>query len=125
MADARQDRRIRHPLGVRIGVPVEPHRGDDAAARASIRRDRDRRPLPARRKLPHLAGIRRLLPPRLRRACRSDGIRGCRMSSERPPANEPREPGWRDNALRIALPVAVLALAVLAWDLAVRLSGTP
>jgi NitT/TauT family transport system permease protein len=39
--------------------------------------------------------------------------------------NEPREPGRRDAVLRIGLPVAVLALGVVAWDLAVRLTGTP
>jgi NitT/TauT family transport system permease protein len=38
---------------------------------------------------------------------------------------EPRERGRRDAVLRIALPVAVLALTVLIWDLAVRLTGTP
>jgi NitT/TauT family transport system permease protein len=47
------------------------------------------------------------------------------MSSELPPTNELREPGWRDTVLRIALPVVVLALAVLAWELAVRLTDTP
>jgi NitT/TauT family transport system permease protein len=47
------------------------------------------------------------------------------MSSEQPPTNEPRERGWRDTALRIALPIVVFALGVLAWELAVRLSGTP
>jgi NitT/TauT family transport system permease protein len=38
---------------------------------------------------------------------------------------EPRERGRRDAVLRVALPVAVLALTVLIWDLAVRLTGTP
>jgi NitT/TauT family transport system permease protein len=38
---------------------------------------------------------------------------------------EPRERGRRDAVLRIALPVVVLALTVLIWDLAVRLTGTP
>jgi NitT/TauT family transport system permease protein len=40
-------------------------------------------------------------------------------------ATEPRERGRRDAVLRIALPVVVLALTVLIWDLAVRLTGTP
>jgi NitT/TauT family transport system permease protein len=38
---------------------------------------------------------------------------------------EPRERGRRDVVLRVALPVVVLALTVLIWDLAVRLTGTP
>ncbi|HMK78414.1 MAG TPA: ABC transporter permease [Xanthobacteraceae bacterium] len=47
------------------------------------------------------------------------------MSVEPPRMEEPRERSRRDTALRIALPVAVLALCVLAWDLAVRLTETP
>jgi NitT/TauT family transport system permease protein len=47
------------------------------------------------------------------------------MSVEPPRATQPREEQRRDTALRIALPVVVLALGVLAWDLAVRLSNTP
>jgi NitT/TauT family transport system permease protein len=47
------------------------------------------------------------------------------MSVEPPRANEPREPGRREAALRIGLPIVVLALCLLAWDLAVRLSETP
>src|SRR5262249_33063248 len=72
-----------------------------------------------------LSGIRWLLPPGFARARRGDGIPGCGMSSEQPPTNEPREPGRRDTLLRVALPVVVLALAVLAWELAVRLTNTP
>jgi len=47
------------------------------------------------------------------------------MSVEPPRATQPREERRRDTALRIALPIAVLALGVLAWDLAVRLTNTP
>ena len=35
LAVARQDRGVRHPFGVRIGLPLAAHRGDDAAARAA------------------------------------------------------------------------------------------
>jgi NitT/TauT family transport system permease protein len=45
------------------------------------------------------------------------------LSPTRP--TEPRERGRRDAVLRVALPVVVLALTVLIWDLAVRLTGTP
>jgi NitT/TauT family transport system permease protein len=38
---------------------------------------------------------------------------------------EPPEPGRREGVLRIALPIAVLALGVLAWDLVVRLNDIP
>ncbi len=47
------------------------------------------------------------------------------MTSEPPRTNEPREAGRRDIALRIALPILVLTLGVIAWDLVVRLTGTP
>jgi NitT/TauT family transport system permease protein len=47
------------------------------------------------------------------------------MSVEPPLTPEPREASRRDTALRIVLPIIVLALGVLAWDLAVRLTNTP
>jgi NitT/TauT family transport system permease protein len=47
------------------------------------------------------------------------------MSVDPARTDEPPEPNRRDAVLRIALPVAVLALGVVAWDLAVRLTGTP
>jgi NitT/TauT family transport system permease protein len=47
------------------------------------------------------------------------------MSIEPPRIPQPREASRRDMALRIALPIVVLALVVLAWELAVRLSNTP
>jgi NitT/TauT family transport system permease protein len=47
------------------------------------------------------------------------------MTVETPRTQEPRETNRRDRALRLALPIAVLALGVLAWELAVRLTDTP
>jgi NitT/TauT family transport system permease protein len=47
------------------------------------------------------------------------------MSVEPPVTPEARESGRRDTILRVVLPIAVLALVVLAWDLAVRLTNTP
>ena len=47
------------------------------------------------------------------------------MSVAPPHAPQPREERRRDTALRIVLPVVVLGLGVLAWDLAVRLTNTP
>jgi NitT/TauT family transport system permease protein len=47
------------------------------------------------------------------------------MSIEQPRTEERRETSRRDRALRLALPVIVLALGVLAWELAVRLTDTP
>jgi NitT/TauT family transport system permease protein len=47
------------------------------------------------------------------------------MSVEPPLTPEPRERGRIDTVLRIVLPVVVLGLGALAWDLAVRLTDTP
>lgn len=47
------------------------------------------------------------------------------MSVKPPRTGEARETGWRDTILRVVLPIVVLALVVLAWDLAVRLTDTP
>jgi NitT/TauT family transport system permease protein len=41
------------------------------------------------------------------------------------PTTEPGERGHVDRALRLVLPIVVLALGVLAWDLAVRLNNLP
>ena len=43
VAGAAPDRGVRHPFGVRVGLSVAAHRGDDAAARPRLRRDRHRR----------------------------------------------------------------------------------
>jgi NitT/TauT family transport system permease protein len=47
------------------------------------------------------------------------------MSVEPPLTPEPRARGRIDRVLRIVLPVVVLGLGALAWDLAVRLTDTP
>jgi NitT/TauT family transport system permease protein len=47
------------------------------------------------------------------------------VSVEPPFTAEPREASRRDTPWRIVLPVVTLALGVLVWDLAVRLTDTP
>lgn len=47
------------------------------------------------------------------------------MSVGPPGEMEAREKSRRDTLLRVVLPIAVLALGVVAWDLAVRLTDTP
>jgi len=47
------------------------------------------------------------------------------MSVEPPLTPEPRVRSRIDTALRIALPIIVLTLGVLVWDLAVRVTDTP
>ena len=73
----------------------------------------------ARRAVPHLGGICRLLPPRVGGAGAGHGPRGSGGMTERL-ANERRE-----RALRILAPAVVLALGVLLWDLVVRINDIP
>ena len=47
------------------------------------------------------------------------------MSVEPPRTSDLSDASRRDTVLRVALPIVVLALVVLAWELAVRLSNTP
>ena len=101
-----------------FGLPVEPHRGDDGAAGPCVRRARGRRGLSARRGIPHLGGIRRLLSPRLGGARRRDGGRRRHERSRPKPTASER----RDRALRIVLPIVVLALGIVAWELVVRIN---
>src|SRR4029077_20254972 len=113
---AAQDRGVRHPLGVRVGLPVAPHRRDDAAARPRVQGSRRRRALPAPGKLPHLGRICRLLPAGVRGAGRGHGSR--RMS-----APEPRRAGTR--VLQVVLPLVLLALAVAIWHGVVTYRALP
>ncbi len=56
----RQDGGVRHPFGVRVGLPLAAHRGDDVAARPRLHRVRDdEAPYPARPAVPHLGRLRR------------------------------------------------------------------
>ena len=55
--DAAMDRDLRHPQRIRIGLSLEPHRGDERAAGADQRRPADRRALSAGRRVPHLDPI--------------------------------------------------------------------
>ena len=91
-----------------FGLSVATHRGDDAAPGPRLHRDRDPGALPTRRALPHLGRLCRLLPPGRAGARPGDGRRG--MS---------------ERALRIALPVFVLVLAVAAWHAVVKVFAIP
>ena len=53
------DRGVRHPFGVRVGLSLAAHRGDDRPAGPGVERACDRC-AGARRAVPHLGGIRRL-----------------------------------------------------------------
>ena len=82
----------------------------------------DRRALSARPALPHLGGICRLLPPRVGGPGRR---RWRRAMSAGPTKSASRERSRGEVVLRIVLPIAVLALGILAWDAVVRLRDIP
>src|SRR5262249_30826596 len=118
LAVARQDRGLRDPLGVRIGLSLAARGGDDAAAGPRLHRAGNRRPASARRALPHLRRLCRLLPAGVGRPGARHGGGG--MSGGRPKLGQGganHEARSRaDRALRVLLPVAVLALGVAAWE---------
>ena len=62
VAVAQLDRGVRHPQRLRIGLSLEPHRGDGGEPGTRRRRGPDRRPLSARRGVPHLAALQPVLP---------------------------------------------------------------
>ena len=62
VAVAQLDRGVRDPQRVRIGLSVEPHRGDGGEPGACRRRGPDRGTLSARRGVPHLAALQPVLP---------------------------------------------------------------
>src|SRR5690606_11637437 len=72
-------RRVRDPLGVRIGVPVAAHRGDERPPRPRALRARHPGALSAQRSLRHLRRLCRPLPPHLGAALRSDGGMSARI----------------------------------------------
>src|SRR5262245_60291644 len=112
LAGARQDRGVRHPFSVRVGLSLAAHRGDDAAAGARVHRAPDRRALSPRRALSHLGRLRRLLPASVGGAVAGHGGG---MSTDKSEARPQRE-----RALRLVLPVVVLALGVALWEAVVR-----
>src|SRR5262249_18494016 len=76
----------------------------------------------ARPALPHLRRVRRLLPAGVGGAGGSERGRGGTMTDPRP-GNE--APARHDRALRVLLPIAVLALVVVVWEAAVRVAHIP
>ena len=99
VAGAAHDRRLRHPFGVRVGLSVEPRRGDGGAAGPRVHRACDRRALSARPEFPHLGRICRLLPPRLAKRWRRPWRREASHEPARhDPPREPPRPGAAHRA---------------------------
>src|SRR5581483_2510580 len=109
MAEPRQDGDLRHPFGVRVGLSLAAHHRDDAAPGTRLHGSERRRILSARRKLPHLRRICRLLP---------DGIAGAGTG-------DGGSSGMSERVLRIGLPLVTLAIGVLAWGLIVWIKSFP
>src|SRR5262249_46636166 len=74
--------------------------------------------------LPHLCRVCGALPTGFRRAGRCDGEGRPRMNGE-PAAPAALANGRAEAALRILLPVVVLGLGILAWELVVRVREIP
>src|SRR5262249_21455112 len=120
LAIARQVRGVRHALRVRVRVSLRARRGDDAASGPDLQRVHHRRPASARRALPHLRRLCRVLPAGLGRPRARHGGGGM---SEAKPNGETRPRA--DRALRVVLPIAVLALGVAVWGGIVHASALP
>ena len=107
-----------------FGLSVEPHRGDGGAAGPRLHRAQDRRALSARPGFPHLGRICRILPPHLGSPGASHGCtrygRGRRTMNAVHSARE-----RHDRALRVLLPIAVLALGLSLWEAVVRIGHIP
>src|SRR5262249_42262276 len=105
--------------------------GNDLAARSRLHRAFDRRALSARRTLPHLRRLCRPLPAGLggldarhrRDRGSMNAIMGETIMSEARAKDEART--RVDRALRVLLPIAVLALGVVVWELLVHLGNIP
>ena len=124
----RQDRGVRHPFGVRVGLSLAAHRRDDAAARAASSPSssidapypRDER----FRTSADYAGYCRQVSEALARASRDGGTGRMSERHERGETKDEARPR-ADRVLRVLLPIAVLALGVVLWELVVRLGDIP
>src|SRR6185437_14305805 len=99
---------LRHPFGFRIGLSVAAHRGHDAAPRPRVCGTGDRRALSARRALPHLGGVRRLLPQGVGSPGAGDG-----------------SGAMNEGIRRIVSPLLTLLYLLILWEGAVRFFAVP
>ena len=97
-------------------LSVQSHCGNGSAAGPRLLRARGRCALSARSEFPHVGSVRRVLPPCLGSAGAGDGGRRRAMTA-RVSSN--------DRVLRIALPIVVLALGLVIWELVVRIGNVP
>ncbi len=99
----------------------------DLAARARLHGARDRCAISARRALPYVGGLCRLLPAGVGSPGECHG--GGSMNRARPGGREPAAADETrprlDRMLRVLLPIAVLALGVVAWETVVRAYAVP
>ena len=120
-----QDRHLRHPFGVRIGLSVAARRRDDGAARPDQRRIPHRRP-PSRAARsfgprPPMPIIAAKCRQRWRRPIRDSR---CYEHAQAPPSSAASR-RLRSARLRFVLPVIVLAAGIAAWELVVRINDIP
>src|SRR5262249_17873294 len=122
MAQAGEDSRLCHPFSFRIRLSVTTRARDDGTPRPAEQRNQDRCARTARRRLPNLDSLRRILPQGLIRAravlCWKVSAMNLHETGDAPAASAD---GRALRVLRILLPVIVAALGTAAWELAVRL----
>src|SRR5215831_10901037 len=124
MALAAENGRVRHPFGIRIRLLVAACDRDDVAPRPCIHTTRDRRALSARRALPYLGRVCRLLPACFGSACPGYGRTHYRRAGMSP-AEAPTEGRHHERLLRLVLPFVVLALFIAAWHAVVAYYQLP
>ncbi|EGE55499.1 putative nitrate/sulfonate/bicarbonate ABC transporter, permease protein [Rhizobium etli CNPAF512] len=128
LEDDRHYRHLRHSFRLRVGLSLEPHRGDEGKARPRPRRCPANDQPGARCLLPQFRRIQEGLRDGLPFAHRRNQFGGrSLMSDETDASPHPDAAGARrrDLALRIAVPMLVIALLVLIWYAYVKLSGVP
>src|SRR5262249_20181096 len=122
LAQPEEDRHLCHPFGVRVGLSFRARDCDDRAPGPYRRRDQDRDGRAARRGIPHLRRLWRILPQGLGGAG-AILFQEIHAMSAAPNGRMPtaaRGDGLAFRILRIALPVIVAAAATGTWELVVR-----
>ena len=117
-----------------IGLPLVQDRRHGSAPRADRGRDRDRRALPARRGLPHVRALQRLLPRGVGRVALRHG--GHLMSTmieddrviglqDEAIAEAAAQSDRRERVLRWAMPLGLILLVLGIWEIGVWWNETP
>src|SRR5262249_41328121 len=128
VAQPEEDRHLRHPFGVRVGLSVGARRSDDRAPRPHRRRDQNRQRRPARRGIQDVGRLWRILPHGVGGAgailFREGGPVTSTQNGKAPTTAAPgMKPAFR--IWRILLPVLVAVSGTALWEAVVRVYEIP